>query len=227
MTPLTGSHEKGRPTSAGELVIAVALLAVLPLLAAALVLTRGRDGRQTLAELLGADAAEEVVMQPQYAADGSLGDPAEGRNENLVAVLPRPDQGSPFRISTPAQYWLADKMYEKINGEDIVYLDAGCEALAAMTVSLPDDTESIDLYLFRMKTPAAAAKVLAEQAPEAGPADLPSGLDLADEARVSYGSWYVRSGPFYLKVIVNGESPTATDTATNLASKFARAQGGS
>lgn len=225
-------------TSAGQWTAAAVLLAVLPLVVAALLLMRsdgtgtspetpaGREG----SEARGASTrepreefAEEVVMQPQYMPAAT----APASTASLTALLPKPGEQSSFRITTPPTQWPSEKMYEKINGEDAVYLEAGCAGLAAMTLANPAGTETIDVYLFRMTTPQAAGTVFAAQAPDdqaADPADRPNYVALGDKAYTTYGSCYLRVGVYYLKVLVNGESKAAAEEALALARRFAANQ---
>jgi len=222
-----------KPASLRELTTAVLLLAALPAIVMGLVLARG-GGTRTLPDRTPnrdvppresqEGAAEELVMQPQYALGGAAS-PGEGTEmADLTALLPRPEKQSPFHISTAAKQWPAEKMHEKINGEDVVYLDAGCLGLGAMTLANASGMETIDLYLFQMKTPDAARDVFAAQGPDDNapkPSDRPKYIDLGDKAYTTYGSCYLRTGRFYLKVLVNGESNAAADAALNLARKFA------
>ena len=239
-------------TSVRELTAAVVLLAALPAIVAGLVLTRSGgpqtlpnrtpdrdipqqgDLRQTGREISGLrrsaapeaqeGVAEELVMQPQYSLGGAAAPGAGPEMADLTALLPTPEKQSPFRISTAAKQWPAAQMHEKINGEDVVYLDAGCLGLGAMTLANASGTESIDLYLFQMKTSDAARDVFAAQAPDAAaanPSDRPKYVDLGDKAYTTYGSCRLRTGRFYLKVLVNGESQAAADAALSLARKFA------
>ena len=214
-------------TSPRDLAAGLALLAVLPGVVAALVLARGRGPGAPSQQSRPERAAEELVMQPQYAG-GVAPVAGQGKMADLIALLPRPDKKSPYRISTPPKQWTAEKMHEKINGEDIVYLEAGCLGLAAMTLANASGTETIDLYLFQMTTPAAAAKVFAEQAPPddaAKSAEKPRSVKLGDKAYTSYGSCYLRAGQLYLKISVNAESKAAAEQAMALARKFAEGRG--
>lgn len=220
------SRHSGRGSPV-ELPAAAVLLAALPAVVLALLLARG-SGRTVPASPAGMEPevplAEEVVMQPQYAGGASARTAAPGKTADLAALLPRVPEQSPFRVSSPVKQWTAEKMHEKINGEDEVYLKAGCLGLAAMTLSNGPGTETIDLYLFEMRAPGSAEKVFAEQAPPGDaptPADRPTYVDLGDKAYTTYGSCYLRVGRFYLKVLVNGESKGAADAAMALARKFA------
>ena len=219
--------------SARELTAAVALLGALPAIVVGLVLTRG-SGPQTLPDRTSdrdvppresrEGAAEELIMQPQYALGGGAAPGAGPEMADLTALLPTPEKQSPFGISTAPKQWPAEQMHEKINGEDVIYLDAGCLGLGAMTLANASGMETIDLYLFQMKTPDAARDVFAAQAPDDAapkPSDRPKYVDLGDKAYTTYGSCYLRTGRFYLKVLVNGESKAAADAALNLARKFA------
>jgi len=215
-------------TSVRELTAAVLLLAALPVIVLGLLFARGTspDGTGDRGVPQGESqegAAEELIMQPQYTPGGATAPGAGPELADLTALLPRPDKQSPFRVSAAAKQWPAEQMHEKINGEDVVYLDAGCLGLGAMTLANASGTETIDLLLFQMKSANAAGEVFAAQAPDAAapkPADRPKYVDLGDKAYTTYGSCYLRAGPFYLKVMVNGESKTAADTALNLARKF-------
>ena len=221
------SRHSGRGSPV-ELTAAVILLAVLPAFVVGLILARG-GGKTLTASHAGTEAqvhlAEEIVMQPQYAPGGASATVAGPEmTPDLADLIPKPQKESPFRISSAAKQWSAEKMHEKINGEDMVYLDAGCLGLAAMTLSNSTGTETIDLYLFEMRTPGAAEKVFAAQAPPddaQAAADRPKYVDLGDKAYTTYGSCYLRVGAFYLKVLVSAESKTAAETALGLARKFA------
>jgi len=208
------------------LTAAAVLLAALPAIVLGLVLARGGRPKPPAERGSSEPVAEELIMQPQYAPGSTAAQTqsASPKTVDLTALLPKPDKQSPFSISAAAKQWTADKMHEKINGEDVVYIDAGCLGLAAMTLANASGTETIDLLLFRMTSANAAGEVFADQAPDAAapkPADRPNYVDLGDKAYTSYGSCYLRAGEFYLKVIVTGESKTAFDTALNLARKFA------
>ena len=221
------SRHSGR-SSRRELSAAVVLLAMLPAVVLALLAARDAGPQPATDTTPAADAphdahglAEELVMQPQYARQGPGAVPAP---VDLAALLPAPAKLSPFRITSPPRQWTAEKMHEKINGEDIIYIEAGCIALAAMTLSDGPGTETIDLYLFQMRTPEAAEKVFAAQAPSdnaADEADRPKYVDLGDKAYTAYASCYLRAGAFYLKILVSGESKAAADEATALARRFA------
>jgi hypothetical protein len=204
---------------------AAVLLAVLPGVVAAIILARGQGDPAGLPE--PADQAEplvaEVAIQPEYAA----GEPP-GQFGALAALLPRPADDSTFRISTAARQWPANRMYEKIDGEDIVYLDAGCLGLAAMSLSNGSGMETIDTFLYRMVSAAAAKEVFDQQAPEAdgtGAGERPKWLKLGDQAYTWYGSCYVRAGEYYLKIIVSGES-AARNQAARLARQFVESLSG-
>jgi len=220
------SRHSGR-SSRGELIAAVVLLAALPAVVVGLVLARGSV---TPVPTSGAarepegHLPEEVIMQPQYGGGTSARAVTPAKTTDLIALLPAPGKPSPFRISSAGKQWPAEKMHEKINGEDMVYLEAGCLGLAAMTLSNSAGTETIDLYLFEMRTPGSAEKVFAEQAPaEDAPdvADRPNYVDLGDKAYTTYGSCCLRAGRFYLKVLVNAESKAASEAALKLARAFA------
>jgi len=217
-----------RRSSPGERVAGAVLLAALPAVALAIVLAPGAAGPGTPGEPAGEEGlAEEVVMQPQFLAGRPAGASSQPSSADLTALLPRPDAESPFRVAAPPKHWPAEKMYEKINGEDTVYLDAGCVGLAAMTVTNASGTETIDLYLFGMKTPAAAEEVFAQQAPDdsaSDPAGRPAYVDLGDKAYTIYGSCFVRAGPLYLKIMVNAESDAAIAEAMKLAVRFTAAR---
>ena len=230
MTKRSGHFKRA---SLRELTAAVLLLAALPAIVVGLVLARG-GGTRTLTDRTPdrnippresqEGAAEELIMQPQYAPGGAAATVAEPEMADLTALLPTPEKQSPFHISAAAKQWPAEKMHEKINGEDAVYLDAGCLGLGAMTLANASGMETIDLYLFQMKTPDAARDVFAAQAPDkdaAKPSDRPKYVDLGDKAYTTYGSCYLHAGRFYLKVLVNGESKSAAAAALNLARKFA------
>ena len=142
---------------------------------------------------------------------------------DLAALLPAPDNDSPFRILVPARHWPADKMHQKINGEDRAYLKHGCLGLAAATLSNPDSGVTLDVYLYQMTAAASAEAVFDEQAPRQdapAPRDRPNWIDLGDKAYTSYGCCYVRAGAFYLKVIPAAETPLAQAEAMKLARQF-------
>ncbi len=149
---------------------------------------------------------------------------APAKTADLLALLPRPSKFSPFRITTPPQQWPADKMHEKIDGEDGAYLKHGCAGLAAMTLTEAKSGQTIDVYLYQMSTPAAAAAVFGEQAPPEqalDPADRPKQVQVGDKAYTSYGCCYVRSGAYYLKLITGTRTGTAAIEALNLGRDFA------
>lgn len=136
---------------------------------------------------------------------------------DLLPMLPRPQGQSPFEITTPPKQWPADRMHEKINGEDEAYLKHGCLALAAMTLTNADSAATIDIYLYQMATPAAARAIFEEQTPPDGP----TYVDIGDKAYTSWGSCYVRAGPLYLKLIA-GDAGAAAAEALNLARQFTK-----
>ena len=225
-----GSGHDGR-ASPRELTVAILLLAALPAIVVGLVLARG-GGKQRISNHNASpresreDAAEEIIMQPQYARGPSTPSPRAGAEmTDLIALLPRPEKQSPFHISAAPKQWSAEQMHEKINGEDVVYIDAGCLGLGAMTLANASGMETIDLYLFQMKTPDAARDVFTAQAPDENaskPSDRPNYIDLGDKAYTTYGSCYLHAGRFYLKVMVNGESKSAAAAAIDMARKFAK-----
>lgn len=220
------------PRRAGKLswLMARVLLAVLPGVVAAVILARGRSEHDDLpnppaeSEYL----AEEVVMQPQYAAGGQAA-PAKTETDNgtetLTALLPRLQDESSYHVSTAAQEWPADSMYEKINGEDIVYLDAGCIGLAAVSFSDETGMKTLDVFLFEMTSDDAAREVFDQQMPSPNGVDGQDRferLDLGDRAYMWYGSCYVQAGKYYLKIIVSSESQAAKERAVKLARQFVK-----
>jgi len=114
-------------------------------------------------------------------------------------------------------------MYEKINGEDEAYLKHGCVALAAMTLTDKASGATVDIYLYRMATPAAARAVFEEQAPPADTSQLrdrPRYVDIGDKAYTSWGCYYVRAGEFYLKLIASDQAGPSATQAARLAIRF-------
>jgi len=199
---------------------AAVLLAVLPGVVAAIILARGQGGPAALPE--PADQAQplvvEVVMQPEYAA----GEPP-GQFGALAALLPRPADDSTFRISTAAQQWPANRMYEKIDGEDKAYLKHGCTGLAAATLKHRDSGVTIEMFLYRMADGPAAEAVFNEQAPSPDapdPRDRPEWVAIGDRAYLSYGCCYLRAGAHYLKLLAAAETPAAGGEVRRLARRF-------
>ena len=191
-------RQPGRRASTGERLAAAGLLGALPAIALGIYFA-GRS--------------------PPTAAPPP---PAEGLS--LADLLPRPPAGAPLAIAVAPEAWPADKMYEKIDGEDRAYLKHGCLGLAAMTLRHAGTGETIDVFLYRFATPAGAEKVFAEQAPPddaAEAADRPKYVDVGDRAYTSYGCCYLRAGPFYLKLIAGADTPAAAAATLKLARAFA------
>jgi hypothetical protein len=215
-------EDNARGSSRAEAIAAVALLGALPAIALGIYLAgRGYVPDSPSQQAGDEGVAEEVAMPPQLRGRGGQAE----EMADLVALLPRPEDGSAFKVSVPARQWPAGRMYEKIDGEDKVYLDAGCRGLAAMTLAKADDeTDSIDVFLYQMTSPAAAEKVFAEQAPAADAvdaADRPEYVQIGQKAYTSHGSCFLRVGEFYLKLINNGESRAAGEEVLKLARRFA------
>lgn len=201
-----------------RLLVAGILLVVPVGVVVALFVTRTQQKREATVPPTdsGQSVAEQVIMQPQYAAASK---PHREPPKALVELLPRPDADSAYQVVTPAKQWPADRMYEKINGEDFIYLQAGCRALAAMTLGQAGGDEMLELFLFEMNDPAAAAEVFEKQKPPSDAARSPESLELGDEGYTHYGSCYVRCGRYYLKIIVAGQSQAA-DLALELTRRF-------
>jgi len=198
---IAASKKAGRGASVGKWVAAAVLLLALAGIGVGIWLS-GREG--------GPTKTPDRRQRAKPMAD-------------LVALLPRPGEDSSFELVAPARQWPAEKMHEKIDGEDGAYLKHGCLGLGAATLERRGDGGTIDLFLYQMTTPAAAAAVFDEQAPPADapePRRRPTPVDVGDKAYVSYGCCYVRSGPFYLKVITSAAVPSATASAVGLARAF-------
>jgi len=94
-----------------------------------------------------------------------------------------------------------------------------------MTLTNPADANTLDLFLYQMAGPAAAERILAEQAPREDapdPADRPEYVDVGDKAYLSYGCCYVRAGSFYLKIIAGSQAPGSVREVLELARRFAQ-----
>ena len=190
------THTLSRRRTPGEWLAATALLLALPAIVLAIYLSR----------------TPPIVppAPPHHPAD-------------LAALLPRPAAGSAFRVTTAAKQWPAAKMHEKIDGEDAAYLKHGCVALAAMTLTEAKTDLTVEMYLYRMATPAAARAVFREQAPREDapdPVDRPTWVRIGDEAYTSYGCCYVRAGALYLKIIAGAATPSAGAETAALALAF-------
>ncbi len=188
------SETRGRERLASALI-----LLVLVGIAASLVL---RQLRRSGVEP-GAEALPSVTPEP--APDPiPASDPA-----SLAALLPG------WQGAGTLERYGPDRLFEKINGQADLYLDAGFEGLEAQRLRDPrDPARSVELRLYTMTSPEAAASVRARQQRPGGEAPA-AGVD----GQCLEGACFLAHGPFYLEVIPTppGEPMAATSREAALA----------
>ncbi len=112
-----------------------------------------------------------------------------------------------------------DRLFEKINGQADLYLQAGFDRLEAQRFLDPDDpTHSVELRAYRMHSAAAASSVHARQRRPGG--ERP---DPALDAECAEGSCFLSQGPWYLEVLPSPPGPILADASRRAMLGFAAA----
>ncbi len=154
----------------------------------------------------------------------------EARAAARVAQAPAPE-APPVRTDPPSKLsaWVpdwptagpverydADRLYEKVNGHAGLYLDAGFEGLEAQRFQDPADAlRSLELRLYTMSDPMAAATVRAETARPGGEPAAP-GVD----GQCLEGACFLAHGRFYLEVLPSPPGPALGDASHRVALAF-------
>jgi hypothetical protein len=118
-----------------------------------------------------------------------------------------------------AEWFAAERMFEKINGKAPFYLDFGAQGLYAGTWER--DGVAWDMYVYAMQAPGGAEGVFISERPEQSePARA------GDEAYVTAGSLVFRAGPYYVQLGALSQEAD-TDAARALAREIVKALPGS
>ena len=138
----------------------------------------------------------------------------------LVSLLPgRVPTG--WRRLRQAEEYPAYRLNEKINGEDMVYLDRGCLGLAwGAYVSKADEQMSVRISIYDMAD-AANARSIYEYVRGPLGADLEA-VDIGDEAYTVLGSLFFRSGWYYVKLQGSADDPAVSSACKIMATEIAR-----
>lgn len=165
-------------------------------------------------------AATLVIRQLNHEPSASSHAPPQVSGAEASAPLAALDGLVPgWRPDGPGERFGPDRLYEKINGQADLYLQAGFRQLEARRFLDPDDpSRSIELRAYAMETPAAAASVHARQR-------RPNGerIDPALDAECSRGSCFLSHGPWYLEALPAPPSPEVAERCRDAVIAFAQA----
>ncbi len=115
-----------------------------------------------------------------------------------------------------AEHYDADRLFEKVNGHAPLYLDAGFEDLEVQRFEDPEDTtRSLELRLWTMASPEAAAHVRAETARPGGEPPAPE-LD----GQCLEGACFVALGSHYLEVLASPPAAEMTEACRGVVQAF-------
>ncbi len=144
-------------------------------------------------------------------------------SNTLVSLLPgRVPAG--WRRSRQAEEYPADRLNEKINGEDMVYLKRGCLGLAwSAYVSRADEQMSVRISIYDMAD-AANARSIYEYVRGAWGPELEA-VDIGDEAYMVLGSIFFRSGRYYVKLQGSADEPAVSSACKIMATEIAKGMG--
>ncbi len=190
-----------RPVSAIERRLSYLLLALLPVIAAAIYLKGQRYDPAVF-------ALDEAALEEPASGAASRGLPRDG-----------------LAFEAPAAGWRADgavetitaaTLYEKIDGRADEYLKHGARGL--QFVSFTNDRQFVDVFVYDMGTPAQAAALLALERPP-----QPASLELADEAYRADASAFFRSDRYYVQVVASESGSDLEDIGLTLAKRVAAA----
>lgn len=184
-----------RPVSAGERRLSWLLLALIPLVAAAIYVKGQRYDPRIF-------ALDESLLDEPAVARAAWGLPAPA-----MALAP-PAAG--WRADGAVETFAADALYQKIDGRADEFLKRGARGLQA--ASFTDDRVFIDVLVYDMTTPDEAAAMLAAERPP-----QPAPLELGDEAYGAEASYFFRRGRFYVQVMTSESGAPSAAAGLNLA----------
>lgn len=144
----------------------------------------------------GSTSATDGVIAQSSSADPATATPA---------LLPDADPDSGYVRAVEPTWYPSDRLYELIDGGDMLYHQAGNVGLAYCSFEfLTNADDTILVYLYHMNDAEAAAEVFDAQRPPDTTDYVIQTLDsLGDSAYAVLGSVYLRRGPYYLQVVAN------------------------
>ncbi len=122
----------------------------------------------------------------------------------------------PWPAANPTERYGPDRLYEKVNGQADLYLQAGFSSLECRRFADPADPEgSIELRLFTMESAQAARSVHAlQRRPEGAPMDADIDGECLD------GACFLAHGPWYLELLPSSPGPERDLPSRALAHAF-------
>jgi hypothetical protein len=185
--PSPGTEAKRRPVSPAETGVGIVLLILMVAIGVAVFL----QGRRF----------DPDVFAP---AGQAVGD---------IASVPLDPGGEGWAAQGPVESFGAERLHEKINGADVLYLARDVRRLDFVSyVDASDPDRYVDLYVYDMGQPANARGVYMDQRPEGA-----RPLELGDEAYEAGGSLFMLRGPYYSQILPADESSECAAAALAVA----------
>ncbi len=117
--------------------------------------------------------------------------------------------GAALQAMGPTEHYVADTLYEKINGRAPAYLEYNFQELTCRSFTVKGTTaDFIDVYLFRMDSPLNAFGIFSAERDDSGQA-----LDFVADGYASEMGYFLRRGDTYVQILASSTEPVVMDTA--------------
>ena len=206
-----------RAVSRREAILSYALLAMIPVLAAAVYVTGQRYDPRLFAldeSLLSGSrptrtkAALRDLPAERDGEDAGSPAPAAG-GAGAFTVAPRTDIAG-WTIDGTVERFTADTLYQKIDGRADAYLQHGVRSLQC--VSYTDGPRFADVFVYDMGTPDQAAAVFAAERPGQS---IP--VALGTQAYRAGASYFFTAGRHYVQVVASDSDDILAEVGLRLA----------
>jgi hypothetical protein len=204
--------------SRGERMASLVILCLLAGVAAAVYL-KGRQGNPWDSEIGAAahDDAVEPAQSPSLKKGFTAATPPSPAHTSQAGEKDLRFQVAGLKPLGPPEVYPAERLYEKIDGQDAAYLAFGVRQLRFVSLGLADHpARMIDVYEYDMGTPDKALGIFAK---ERDPQGTPLGF--LKKGYRSGPALYFCHGSFYVQLIASDAEPPLGQMAETLAREIA------
>ncbi len=166
------------------------------------------------AAALSSTSEAVVGVAATLKGETSLAEPAAGGAGGMLSEMV-----DGVEAMGPEESYVADTLYEKINGRAPAYLEFNFEKLVTRSFSVPAaNGQFVDVFVFRMDTPLNAFGIYSLERDASAAA-----VDFAADGYRSAMGYFFRQGAAYVQVIASSADPAVMDVAGAYAEALAGA----